>query len=142
MNITEILGIIIIHWFADFVMQDEKWAISKSKDNNALLHHALTYSIVWLYGAFFLFSWNKIIIGQSDESITLKWLLTYSLLFTEITFVAHFITDYFTSRIVSKMFAENKYGSPIPNFGAFTVIGIDQVVHYVQLFFTYQFINQ
>jgi hypothetical protein len=142
MTLTEILGIIIIHWFADFLMQDEKWAINKSKDNNALLDHVLNYSLIWFYAVFFLLSFDKVIIEKSFESISLQWLLTYSLLFAQITFVAHFITDYFTSRIVSKMFAQNKYGSSIPNFGAFTMIGIDQVLHYIQLFCTYQFINQ
>lgn len=31
MNLIEIFSIILIHWFADFVMQDEKWALGKSK---------------------------------------------------------------------------------------------------------------
>jgi hypothetical protein len=64
-----------------------------------------------------------------------------SLLFGVITFITHTATDYFTSRIVSKKFAKQEYGSPIPNFGAFTIIGIDQVLHYIQLFLTYQLLK-
>jgi hypothetical protein len=59
------------------------------------------------------------------------------LAFVGITFVAHTITDYITSRIVSRKFANKEFGSPIPNTGAFTVIGFDQVLHYIQLFGTY-----
>jgi hypothetical protein len=41
---------------------------------------------------------------------------------------------------VSKKFADHYYGSPIPNFGAFSTIGFDQVLHYVQLIITWWFI--
>ena len=37
MNLIEIFSIIIIHWFADFIMQDEKWALGKSKNWSDLL---------------------------------------------------------------------------------------------------------
>ena len=59
------------------------------------------------------------------------------LYFFPITFISHTITDYFTSRIVSKRFKDGHLGSAIPNLGAFTVIGFDQVLHYIQLFTTF-----
>ena len=59
-----------------------------------------------------------------------------------ITFILHFATDYITSRIVSKRFADKYYGSPIPNFGAFSIIGLDQVLHYAQLFLTYYLLSK
>lgn len=43
MNLIEIFSIIIIHWFADFLMQDEKWALGKSKNWKDLLSHTFTY---------------------------------------------------------------------------------------------------
>lgn len=122
MSIYEVLGIIIIHWFADFLMQDEKWALGKSKNNDDLFKHVLMYTFIW---------WVAIVILLSPN------LYKPLYLFAPITFVCHWITDYFTSRIVSKKFANNQYGSPIPNWGAFTIIGIDQVLHYIQLFVTY-----
>ena len=61
--------------------------------------------------------------------------------FLGITFIFHTITDYFTSRIVSKKFEEGNVGSAPPNFGAFTIIGIDQVLHYIQLFTTYYLVK-
>lgn len=123
MTLIEIFAIIMIHWIADFIFQDEKWALGKSKNWGDLISHTFVYTLTWtpfiLLGAW-----------QLGYSIKMMW-------FIPITFVAHTITDYFTSRIVSKKFANKEYGSPIPNFGAFTIIGFDQVLHYIQLFLTY-----
>jgi hypothetical protein len=124
MNLTEIFTILIIHWIADFVLQDEKWALGKSKNIDDLLLHTSIYSFIWFIIGIFVFPIEKV------------------MLFWIITFITHTITDYFTSRIVSKKFANNHYGSAIPNFGAFTIIGFDQVLHYIQLFLTYYYLKQ
>ena len=112
--------IVVIHFIADFIFQAEEWATNKSKSNFALFKHVTMYTIIWSMAGLFIFS---------DPFKYLIFLL--------VTFLTHFTTDYFTSRIVSRKFANNEYGSPIPNFGAFTVIGFDQVLHYAQLFLTY-----
>ncbi len=134
MSLVEIFSIIIIHFVADFIMQDERWALNKSKNWDALLMHTITYTSVWLVIA--------LIIDVYTNQTTNDWYFdTLDVqLFLLITFVCHTITDYFTSRIVSKKFAEGKYGSAIPNFGAFTLIGGDQVLHYIQLFATYYYL--
>ena len=124
MNLTEIFTIIIVHWFADFLMQDEKWALGKSKNWNDLLSHTSVYSSIWIIVVLPFISF------KGHENYCMLW-------FIPITFIFHTITDYFTSRIVSKMFSKGKYGSSIPNLGGFTIIGFDQVLHYVQLFTTY-----
>lgn len=115
--------IVVMHWIADFVFQAEEWSLGKSKSWSPLLKHTATYSSVWLLPV---------------------WFFTGSLwgafLFSAFSFVAHTITDYYTSRIVSKKFADKYYGSSIPNFGAFSTIGFDQVLHYVQLISTWWFI--
>ena len=125
--------IVVIHFIADFIFQAEEWATNKSKDLVALVSHTFVYTLVWLIPAGFLFS------SPCDLSpIFGRCVDGYKLFpFLGITFVAHTITDYFTSRIVSKKFANGEYGSPVPNFGAFTIIGFDQVLHYAQLFLTY-----
>jgi hypothetical protein len=128
MNLIEIFSIIIIHWFADFLMQDEKWALGKSKNWDDLIMHTLTYSLMWLGAGL---TWCLFDLNNASK------IADYTLWFVPITFIAHTITDYFTSRIVSKKFAKGEYGSSIPNIGAFTIIGIDQVLHYMQLFLTY-----
>ena len=118
MTLLEIFTIIIVHWIADFVFQDEKWALGKSKNWIDLLTHTTMYSLFWFVMLIFL-----------PFNLTLVFWFS--------TFIFHTITDYFTSRIVAKRFENKYYGSPIPNFGAFTIIGIDQVLHYIQLFITF-----
>ena len=116
--------IVVIHFIADFIFQAEEWATNKSKSNFALFKHVTMYTIIWSTAGVFIFS---------DPFKYLIFLL--------VTFLAHFTTDYFTSRIVSRKFANNEYGSPVPNFGAFTIIRFDQVLHYAQLFLTYHLLT-
>lgn len=118
----EIFAILLIHGIADFIFQDEKWAVNKSKSVKALLKHTITYSLIW-FTMLILLPLPKVL-----------W-------FVLITFIAHTITDFFTSKVVSKKFARNEYGSAIPNFGAFTCIEFDQLLHYSQLFLTYLYLK-
>lgn len=123
MSLIIIFTIIATHWFGDFVLQTDEQAKNKSKDNSFLLAHVSSYSIVWLFimPTVFLFSGLSII--GVHKSV---------LLFLFTTFVAHFITDYFTSRLNSKLWAKGD----VHNF--FVSVGFDQVLHYVQLFLTYK----
>ena len=116
-NIWVVLGIILIHWFADFVLQTDKQAKGKSKNWSDLLSHTIDYSVVWFYISILYISSNG--------------LNPILLFFAPITFVFHTITDYFTSRLNSKLWEQGK----IHNL--FVSIGFDQVLHYVQLFLTY-----
>jgi hypothetical protein len=119
MTTLEVLIILFIHWVADFLLQTKQMATMKSKDTNWLLIHVAVYSFTWFFiGAFF------------DP---LK-----SALFFVITFMCHFITDYFTSRWTSKLYRDSKFYG-FPSF--FSVIGLDQWIHYVQLFLTYEWIK-
>lgn len=120
LNLIEIITILITHYIADFIFQDEVWALNKSESSFDLIVHTTVYSILWYFPMSILLS---------------SFLLP--LLFILIIFTTHTITDYFTSRIVSKKFANNHLGSSIPNFGAFSIIGLDQLLHYIQLFTAY-----
>ena len=130
MNLIEILSILGIHWIADFVFQDEKWALGKSKNWNDLLSHTITYSSFWFFISLFLDIYTRI--------TTNKWLFEVIdvQLFVLITFICHTTTDYFTSRLNFKLYIKGKFGSSIPNLGFFTSIGFDQYLHYIQLFLT------
>jgi len=141
LTLTEIFTIIIVHWVADFLMQDEKWAIGKSKNWEDLLNHTFTYSFIWLFTGIIIYLQHfKPYNGGLD--IGYENYIFPGLLFVLITLITHTITDYFTSRIVSKKFAKGEYGSSIPNTGGFTIIGLDQVLHYIQLFTTYYYLKQ
>ena len=127
--------LICIHYIADFICQDEQWALNKSKSNLALIKHTATYTYIFILMYSFYFLANSGNISYGESIFTLKFLLFFS-----ITFVTHTITDYSTRRIVSKKFANKHLGSPIPNFGAFSMIGFDQVIHYGTLFLTYHYV--
>lgn len=120
LSLTEIFSIILIHWFADFVLQTDKQARGKSKNWSDLLEHTTVYSLVFGIIMCFILPVDKPYIG-----------VYLPLAFFFITFIAHTITDYFTSRLNSKLYAKGD----IHNF--FVSVGFDQVLHYVQLFTTY-----
>lgn len=128
MTFIEIMWIFIIHFVADFVFQDENWAVNKSKSFHALLAHTMTYAAVWMgFG---------IIFTPFVTIPAIDWFM-FIFSFSLITFTLHTITDYFTSKVTSSLYAKGKYGSSIPNLGFFSMIGFDQVLHYLQLFGTY-----
>lgn len=129
--------IILIHYIADFVLQTEDMATRKSKEFGQLLMHTMVYSSTWIIGAAILYC------KDCDASLVGKCVETGLVFkFVGITFVAHTITDYLTSRWTSKLFASKTYYTGIPNFGAFSAIGLDQVLHYAQLFLTYYFLSK
>jgi hypothetical protein len=118
--------------------QDERMAVNKSKCNKELIRHTLRYTLVFLIGFVFL----KILENPFPHIYLyeLGW-SSNILLFFPITFACHTIIDYISSRITSKLFAEKIFYTGIPNFGAFSIIGIDQVFHYGTLFLTYHFLT-
>jgi hypothetical protein len=119
MESTIFIGIILIHFLADFGLQTNDQAVNKSSSNTWLTYHVGVYSIVWLVAAYcFLFP---------DDPLL-------SLAFSMITYVLHFVTDWITSRI-GKPFWEKK-----DLHNGFTVVGFDQVLHYIQLVLTYEFL--
>ena len=121
LSLYEIFSIIAIHFIGDFVLQTDKQAKGKSKNWSDLLGHTITYSVFWLIiGLWYLMFTNH-------DNIHTEMLC----LFVLITFIAHTITDYFTSRLNSKLWAKGD----VHNF--FVSVGWDQVLHYVQLFLTY-----
>jgi hypothetical protein len=116
MNLQIIFLFLIVHWIADFVLQTPWQSTNKSTHMGALLSHTAIYSLCWLViSLVFLPAGN-------------------ALLFTGITFLAHTITDYFTSRWTGKLYLKKDYH----NF--FVVIGFDQILHYTQLILTYEFL--
>ncbi len=128
MSLIEIFSILFIHWVADFIMQTDKQAKGKSKNWGDLLGHTTTYSIVWMIPIDIMF-------GVNNPLQTTEWYVTHSLCFVIITFLLHTITDYFTSRLNTKLLAKGD----THNF--FVSVGFDQILHYVQLFLTYELLK-
>lgn len=110
-----LITILVAHYIGDFVIQTQEQSEKKSVSNNHLWMHCVTYSLVWLFVSPFFVGWNCF------------W-------FFLITFICHFGTDYFTSRMVKKRFSVKRYHD------GFVVIGMDQILHYVQLYLTFHFL--
>ena len=127
--------LIVIHTIADFLFQTEDMALGKSKNIWKLLKHTVVYTIVFYLFFVFWYAINHQTLSEMNLTISVLW-------FFPITFICHTITDYITSRITSRLFEKKIYYTGIPNFGAFAIIGIDQVLHYAQLFLTYYYLTQ
>lgn len=129
-NIYVVLGILLIHWFADFVLQTDEQTKNKSKSWKALLQHTFNYSMVWFTLIVAFAVWCNHFGGPSAKE--LGW-SKCMILFPFVTFVCHTITDYFTSRLNSKLYAKGD----VHNF--FVLIGFDQWLHAAQLLLTYYY---
>lgn len=110
-----------IHWVGDFVLQTHWQAMNKSTSGRALVAHVLTYTLFW----FCIWMVLGGLLGVLGTEVILKIIL-----FCCITFVCHMITDYFTSRATKKLFAKQDYHN------GFVVVGLDQLLHYLQLYTT------
>lgn len=129
MNFLILLG---VHWFADFVLQTHWQASNKSKRLDALLRHVLVYTLVLSIGVDLLFpgigwpTWARFVLANG---------------------VLHFITDFVTSRISSRLFMQQfeSVSAPPPRYVQivmkrdfnphwfFVVVGLDQLIHQVTL---------
>ncbi len=114
-----IISILVIHFVADFVFQNDKMALNKSKSLYWLSIHVLVYTVVLFAGSFFAFR-------MFSPGMVAIYALANGVL--------HFITDFFTSKLTSRLAQrESKHWF-------FVAVGFDQLVHYVCLLTTYQFL--
>ena len=126
-----VFAIIFIHWIADFVFQTHEQAVNKSTNNWYLTKHVFTYTATW----FVVIGLIVILYNHFDIELV-RGLNNYPQLlwFIPITFVSHWITDYYTSRLNSYLWKKGD----VHNF--FVSVGFDQILHYVQLFLTLYFL--
>lgn len=99
---TDILYILIIHFFADFVFQSHEMASNKSKSLYFLSLHILEYTTVFMI--------SGLLVGLDAGFIIWNCL-------------AHFVIDYFTSRAGKAMWERKR----VHDF--FVVVGLDQLLH-------------
>jgi len=114
--------IFLFHWVSDFLCQTHEMSLKKSKSIWWLSYHVVVYSAVTTIG------WS-VFFGNTMEN----YLITIPLIFG-ITFVTHWVTDYFTSKWTSRLWAEEK----VHDF--FVVIGLDQLIHATTLLITYNYL--
>lgn len=122
LTILALLGIMFTHFVADFLFQTHEMSMKKSKSVKWLSYHVIVYSLVTMVLWFILF--------PSEMASSWMWLKVLGL-----TFGSHWITDFFTSKWTSKLYAKGA----VHNF--FVVIGLDQFIHCTTLFMTYYFMT-
>lgn len=113
-----VLGILLCHTIADFVVQTDWQAKNKSKRWDALTLHVSTYTLTMMVGVCLVlrsFEWSGL------------WIF--------VTFATHFLTDAITSRISSRMWAQSR-----PH-AFFVVVGFDQWIHMATLLLTAQWLK-
>lgn len=123
-----ILTIIVAHFFADWVAQNDDMAQGKSKSLYWLSTHVLTFGMVFLgiilvVESYCLFKHDIRLFTKESLSMVYWWVLLNVLL--------HWITDFFTSKATSWLYPRSRHYF-------FTMIGLDQMIHYCTYFITYE----
>ena len=109
-SFTTLVFVLLIHFLADFGLQTHEQATGKSTSLKWLTYHVGVYSIMWLLASWFYLGDFRI-----------------ALIFSIITFICHWITDFITSRIGKPFWDKQDFHN------GFVVVGFDQVLHYIQL---------
>ncbi len=117
MTTLPLIVLLFGHWVADFVFQTDKQAKGKSSDNAILASHVALYGLVLLPFVTIALHWSVTAISVAT--------------FMVVNMGAHFVTDYFTSRLNKRLWAEER----VHDF--FTSVGFDQFLHAAVLLGSY-----
>jgi hypothetical protein len=109
-EMIDITLLLIAHFIGDFILQTDEQAKGKSSDNAILVQHVVTYIIPFTI---------------------LALVIPMTAVFLVLNVVLHFITDYISSRMTKKFWAEGR------THEFFVVIGADQLIHTLTLIWTY-----
>jgi hypothetical protein len=140
-QLWQFLALLAVHWVADFVLQTHWQASNKSKNNGALSLHVTVYTWCLGVGAVLIFP-----------------ISSPTFLFALVNGALHFITDFCTSRVSSRLFMAqfNEFDIVLPSLihwpdepapterrlfmkkdfnphNFFVVIGLDQLIHQATL---------
>lgn len=114
--------VLLLHFFADFVLQSRWMADNKSRNVEALTLHVFVYSLTLWVGAWIMLAfdyWDVILVSR----------------FALLNFVVHWIIDKTTSRFTQWAWFEKK---DVHLF--FCIVGLDQFLHAATLLITTQYI--
>src|SRR3990167_1894759 len=121
--------ILVLHFVADFVLQSDWQALNKSKLASALLTHTGLYALCFLpfYGL------NFALVKYSTHTVT-------DYITSQVTARLWFLKPVGRKRIIAEAYPEQQAYMVIPNkrHWFFVAIGADQLIHYLTLWYTYQ----
>jgi hypothetical protein len=124
MGILVIVVVLIGHWVSDLIFQSNNEIEKKWSDVKAVLKHAAEYSVVMSAVVLLLLFFTAIL------STTWYFILNFWLM----TFVFHFIVDYFLSKAINGLW--NKQD----RIGFFSIMITDQTIHLITLFLTISYL--
>lgn len=122
-SVWVVIYLLLVHWFADFVLQTRHMATKKSSSNYYLTLHVAVYSVATTL------LWVLLTLVEGTGMTLLTFFNTLI-----ITFVTHWLTDYITSRYTTKFYLAKK------DKEFFGTIGFDQWIHAATLLLTYNYI--
>lgn len=126
-----VVALVLGHFVGDFVLQTHWQASNKSKNNDALTRHVLTYTVAIAVVSYLFFRFVPLWVG-----------------FVAANGVVHWCVDWCTSRVSSRLFMEQFVAADFPKAAAlvmrndfnphnfFVVLGFDQLLHMLTLVFT------
>lgn len=106
-NSQFVVWVLFLHWVFDFVFQADKMALNKSKSIKWLVAHGSVYALMGL------------LVGLPTH---------LAAAFYVYLFITHCCIDAVTSRLTSYLYARQQ------RHWFFVMIGFDQVVHYLTIF--------
>ena len=121
--------ILFLHYLGDYIFQPYRMSVQKSENYMMLLYHTIIYSSTIYLGLL-------LVVGV-EEAIT----------FSVLTFLAHYVVDFVTSRVISDNSSELRLDpdstKPIHKrlrlWGPISLLGLDQLLHQVCLLIAAQF---
>jgi len=111
--------ILFLHYLGDYIFQPYSMSVQKSENHMMLLYHTIIYSSTIYLGLLFV--------------VGVKEAITFAIL----TFFAHYVVDFVTSRVISDNSSELRLDpdstKPIHKrlklWGPISLLGFDQLLH-------------
>ena len=119
-TLTFVIFILFTHYIGDYIVQTRKQANNKHKDLLQLTYHVGTYTLV-LIGMLLIGNFTNFA-GQFE--------FTNILAYAGMNFGMHFVTDFFTSKQVKRLWSDGQ------EHATFAVMGLDQFIHFFSLLAT------
>ena len=117
--------ILFLHYLGDYIFQPYSMSVQKSENHMMLLYHTIIYTSTIYLGLLFVVGVNK------------------AITFAVFTFLAHYVVDFVTSRVISDNSSELRLDPDISKpihkrlklWGPISLLGFDQLLHHVLLLF-------
>lgn len=118
-----IIALLFTHFIADFICQTDWMAINKSKNFAALFAHVMVYMAAFQVGTALIY-WS----GLTNSA-------NFVVFYAGLNGLFHLGTDYITSRINARLWADKKV------HWFFVGVGADQFIHAVTLILTFVYLS-